>query len=225
MARILGLTFIFLAVTHLAHAQQNFFVGGDLFAGAKRFSGDPSTNTLDGTALGGGVEAGVLVKDHLSLRVHIDVGGKTTASTSFPIGILALPVGVTAPPAPIRAVRSEVTNRIISTDVLFGYQFTVRDRVHVGALGGLSFLHVTRDYNTNSSIALSPVDAAIVAFIVRPYTQVDNVPAATVGGELIVDVTRHLAVVGRLHAHALSLSNGGPSGFTIGPGVGARWTF
>jgi hypothetical protein len=223
MARILGLTFIFLAVTHLAHAQQHMFVGGDLFADAKRFSGDPSTNTLDGTALGGGLEGGVLLMDHVTLRVDVGIGGRTTTSTPIPIGVLALPVGVTAPP--ISAVRSAVTNRILSTNVLFGYQFTVRDRVHVGALGGLSFLHVTRDYNIISPIALSLVDAAMVALVVRPYTQVDNVPAATIGGEFVFDVTGHLAVVGRLQAHAFSLSNGGPGGFAIRPGVGGRWTF
>jgi hypothetical protein len=221
MMRLLGLTFIFLAVTRPAHAQQRLFVGGDLFADAKRFSGDPSTNTLDGTAFGGGGEAGVLLKDHFSLRVHVGASRRTTASTSIPIGVLAVPVGVTAP---ISAFRSQVTNRLISTDVLFGYQFTVRERVHIGALGGLSFLHVTRGYSTVGPVAV-PLVVPVGALIIRPYTQIDEVPAATVGGEVAVDLTRHFAAVGQLRAHAFSLSNGGPGGFAIRPGAGARWMF
>jgi hypothetical protein len=222
MRRILLLTGVLMAMAIPAHAQARLFVGGDVFADARRFSGDPSTATLDGTALGGGAEVGVVLNDHFSLRVRVGFGGKITTSTPIPVGVLALPVGVTAP---ISAFRSQVTNRMISTDALFGYQFAVRERIHIGAMGGLSFVRMTRDYDTVGPVALPQVDAAIGTLVVRPYTQVDNVPAATVGGEVAVDLTRHLAVFGQLEAHAFSLSSGGPSGFAIRPGAGTRWTF
>jgi hypothetical protein len=222
MTRVVLLTCALIATALPAVAQGRLFVGGDLFADAKRFSGDPSTNTLDGTAFGGGAEVGVVLNDHFSLRVRVGVGGKTTTSTPIPIGVLALPVGATAP---ISAFRSQVASRLISTDALFGYQFAVRERVHIGAVGGLSFIHMTRDFSTTGPVALPQVDAAAAALVVRPYTLIDKVPAATVGGEVAVDLTRRLAAVGRMEAHAFSLSSGGPSGFAIRPGAGVRWTF
>jgi hypothetical protein len=223
MMRAFALAWLCLAATHVAQAQEHhLFVGGGLVVDAKRFSGDPSSNTLDGTALGGAIEAGVLLTEHVSLRLQVGVDGKTTASTPIPIGVLALPVGVTVP---ITAFRSDVSNRVVATSVLVGYQMPVGDRIHVGASGGLSFLHVTRQYTTTGPVPLSAADAAVIALVVRPYTIIDEVPAATVGGEIVFDVTRHFAAVGRLDAHAFSLGTGGPSGVAIRPGLGARWIF
>jgi hypothetical protein len=109
---------------------------------------------------------------------------------------------------------------------LLGYQFPVHDRLRVSALGGVSFLHVTREYDSVGVVPQASGNPPIpVALVVRPYTLIDQVLGLTVGAEAAVDVTRHLAIVPDVHVSAFSLSSGGPSGFAIRPGVGARWTF
>jgi hypothetical protein len=114
-----------------------------------------------------------------------------------------------------------VSNRITATSVLVGYRIPVRRRLAVGVQGGISFLHVRRSYTT----IRSPAVVATPALVIRPYQLLDNVAAASLDGELVIDLTSHLALVPRVRAHAFSLSIGGPSGFTIRPGIGARWTF
>jgi hypothetical protein len=88
-------------------------------------------------------------------------------------------------------------------------------------LGGLSFLHVRRDFTT---IRTPPV-AAAPALVIRPYTLLDNVAAASLDGDFVIGLTSHLSLVPRVRVHAFSLSGGGPSGFVIRPAIGARWTF
>jgi hypothetical protein len=60
---------------------------------------------------------------------------------------------------------------------------------------------------------------------VRQSEVVDNVPALAVGFNLALDLTRHLALVPEVRAHALSLNSGGPSAFVLRPGLAVRWTF
>jgi hypothetical protein len=207
---------ILLAMAQPVLAQSRVFVGGRAFADTKKFSGDPSTNNLDGTARGGGAEVGVTLNDRFSLRLNVGVDDKTMTSRPIPIGVLVRPAAT-----PPTAFRSDVSNRIVSTSVLIGYQFPLHDRVHIGAFGGLSFLHVTRDYST---IGPTPTTAA-PALVIRPRTLIDNVAAPTVGAEAAFGLTHHLAVVPNLHVSAFTLSNSGPSGFAIRSGIGARWTF
>ena len=218
----LRVAIILLALAQPAFAQSRTFVGGAVLADIKKFSGDPSANTLDGTAVGGGAEAGVMVNDHVSLRVTADVGGKTTTSTPIPIGVLALPTRITAP---LTAFRYVTSNRIVATNVLLGYAFPLRDRVRASAVGGLSLLHVTRDFSMTGPTPLERLPAALAPLIVRPHSLIDNVSAATVGAEVAFDLTRHLAVVPHLQVTAFSLTAGGPGGFAIRPGIGGRWTF
>jgi hypothetical protein len=219
LSRFLLLSVLFVAaVARPAAGQPHLFVGGDFFSDVKRFSGDPTTNTLDGTGIGAGAETGVALTDRWSVLIAVDGGRTTRTSRSIPIGILAAPAGVTTP---ITAFSSQVSNRITATSVLVGYRIPGRRRLAVEVLGGLSFFHVRRDFTT---IRTPPV-AAAPALVIRPYTLLDNVAAASLGGDLVIGLTSHLAVVPRVRVHAFSLSSGGPSGFVIRPGVGARWTF
>jgi hypothetical protein len=220
-------TAMLLLLASSASAQTRGFVSGDLFADLKRFSTADTTNSLNGNAIGAGFEGGIFLAPEWSLSVVLDLGRTTTGSRPIPIGVLA---SVDASSIPIR-FQSQTTNRIIATSVLVGYHVAIRQRMHLGALAGVSFLHVTRAFNAlppvplASSAASSPAFAVGPALIVRPYMVVDNVPAATVGGELAIDLARHFALVPELRAHAFSLSGGGPSGFAIRPGLAARWIF
>src|SRR5258708_11986198 len=106
----LRVAIVFLALAQPAFAQSRMFVGGAVLADTKKFSGDPSTNILDGTAVGGGAEAGVIVNGHVSLRVTVGVGGKTTTSTPIPICVLSLPPRRTPPRTPSPAHPTHPTN-------------------------------------------------------------------------------------------------------------------
>jgi hypothetical protein len=218
VVRLLLLALFVAVVARPAIAQPHVFVGGDLFADMKRFSGDPTTNTLDGNSVGAGAETGVAFTNHWSILIAVDNGRTTSTSRPIPIGVLAAPVVVATP---VSAFRSQASNRITATSVLVGYRIPVRRRLAVGVLGGLSFLHVRRDYTTIRPSAV----AAAPALVIRPYQFIDNAAAASVDGEFVIDLTSHLAFVTRVRAHAFSLSSGGPSGFAIRPGIGARWTF
>jgi hypothetical protein len=203
---------VLLVLPRAAGAQSRVFVGGDLFGDVKRFSGDPTTNTLDGTAIGGGVHLGAYITPHWNLRVALGVEKGTTHSAPIPINVL-FPVA----DIPISSLRSEVTNRIISTSVMLGYQFPLGSRASCGALGGMAFLHVRRAYSTSGPQPL-------LALVIRPYSLVDYAPAAEGGGEFTVEVTHRLALAAELRTQAFSLNNG-PSAFALRSGLVARWLF
>jgi Outer membrane protein beta-barrel domain len=209
---------VLLSHAHPATAQPQFFVGGQVIADVKRFSDTGASTPLSGTAWGGGGEAGVFVTPNWGVGVSLDAERPTNTSSAIPIGALAAPAG-----SPLSSFRSQVTNRITATSVLLGYRFPVQARVRVGALGGLAFLHVSRDYTTIGPP--SSAAAPIAALVMRPLTQVDNVAAATVGGENAIDLSLHARLIGDVRVHAFSLSGGGPSGFAIRPSLGVRWTF
>ena len=233
-----------------AHAQ--VFASGAAFGDIKRFSGDPSNSTLDGTAFGGGARVGMFVAPQWSVEVGIDVGARTTKTrslsiprrltppisadlaalgltSSFPIGILP----------PVFSFQSRYTNRLIATSVMLGFRPATTGRVHPEFLGGLTFVHFTRTFDTSgptplasgvvwtgATTSLSQVSYIVApAPVVRPQRVVDNVPAAAVGFNLALDLTRHLALVPEVRAHAFSLNGGGPSAFVLRPGLAVRWNF
>jgi len=79
---------------------------------------------------------------------------------------------------------------------------------------------------TDATTSLSQVSYIVApAPVVRPQKVVDNVPAAAVGFNLALDLTRHLALVPEVRAHAFSLNGGGPSAFVLRPGLAVRWNF
>ena len=91
--------FIVLAAVFMAagSAQAQVFVSGAAFSDAKRFSGDPSNSTLNGTAFGGGARVGMLVAPRWSIEVGVDVGASTTKTMSRSIGRLTSRLARTSP--------------------------------------------------------------------------------------------------------------------------------
>ena len=77
------------------------------------------------------------------------------------------------------------------------------------------------------------VEEAVVAMDGEADTAAKAVPARVegrqqtdaVGFNLALDLTRHLALVPEVRAHAFSLNGGGPSAFVLRPGLAVRWTF
>jgi hypothetical protein len=239
--RLSRLSFIALAVVLIAagSAQAQVFASGAAFSDIKRFSGDPSNSTLDGTTFGGGARVGMFVAPRWSVEVGIDVGARTTKTRSLTIGGLippvSFPIGILPP---VFSFQSSTTNRFIATSVMLGFRPATSGRVHPEFLGGLTFVHFARTFDT---IGPTPLDSGLVRFlttpelsavytqvqtlVVRPQKAVDNVPAATVGFNLALDLTRHFALVPEVRAHAFSLNSGGPSAFVLRPGLAVRWVF
>ena len=240
------LTLIALAVVLIAanSAQAQVFASGAAFSDIKRFSGDPSNSTLDGTTFGGGTRVGMFVAPRWSVEVGIDVGARTTKTRSLSIprltppisADLAFPIGILPP---VFSFQSRTTNRLIATSVMLGFRPATTGRVHPEFLGGLTFVHFTRTFDTSgptplasavlstgATTSLSQVSYIIApAPVVRPQKAVDNVPAAAVGFNLALDLTRHFALVPEVRAHAFSLNSGSPSAFVLRPGLAVRWVF
>jgi len=199
-----------------ATAQSPVFVTGTLFGDFKQFSGDPTSNTLNGNALGGGVRLGNVVTPRWTLELGVDAGGSTEILRASPLPAVK---GAVAPP--LR--QSRTRNRLVATSVLIGFHQKANARVEVGYLGGLALLHATRKVDT--LIAGTPQ--------ANERDLVDIVPAATIGVEARVAVSKHLGVVPDVRVIAFSLSGGtasslsggAPGGIAIRPGVGIRWTF
>src|SRR2546426_7907581 len=246
--------FIVLAAVFMAagSAQAQVFVSGAAFGDVKRFSGDPSNSTLNGTAFGGGARVGMLVTPRWSIEVGVDVGASTTKTMSRSIGRLtqpisadlaalgltsSFPIGIILPP--VFSFQSHTTNRLIATSVMLGFRPATTGRIHPEFLGGLTFVHFTLTFDTSgptplasgvvwsgSTTSLSQVSYIISpAPVVRPQKAVDNVPAAAVGFNLALDLTRHLALVPEVRAHAFSLNGGGPSAFGAPPALALRRAF
>jgi hypothetical protein len=219
-------------------AQAQVFASGAAFGDVKRFSGEPSTSTLDGTTFGGGARVGMFVAPRWSVEVGVDVGSRTTKTRSLSIGGLippiSFPIGILPP---VFSFQSRTTNRLLATSVMLGFRPATTGRVHPEFLGGLTFVHFTRTFDT---IGPTPLDSGTVrasattslseftyvaqSLVVRPHDVVDNVPAAA-GFNLALDLTRHLALVPEVRAHAFSPNGGGPSAFVLRPGLAVRWNF
>jgi len=235
-----ALVFALLVVVGIAQpvvAQPRGFIGGNIFADMKRFSGDANNPSLDGTAFGAGGDAGIFVTPHWSVSLEIEAGRSTTTSQSLPIGILT-PLAVIG--RPISPFESRTTNRLLATSIMIGYRPSTAGRVHLATLAGLTFVHMWRRFETTGAVPFVDIAAAagstigipsglvippISPLVIPAETIIDNVPAATVGADVAVDLASHLAVVPSLRAHIFSLSEGGPSGFAIRPAVGVRWSF
>ena len=241
MGRSAAVLVITLACAVPAVAQTRVSVAGDMFADIKRFSGDP-TSTLDGNGIGGGAEMALIVSDRWSMRFGVEVGSTTTRSTTDIFDAFTLlrqnltALGLTMP-APQR-LRLDTATRLIASSVLLGYHVPAAGRVRPAIFGGLTFMHVRRRITVPVAMGnvLSFSDVTNLPFaIANPFPfpsfttvtrqQIDNVPAATVGAEVALALTSHLAAVPGIRAHAFSLSGGGPSGFVIRPGIAVRWTF
>jgi len=200
-----------------ATAQSPVFVTGALFGDLKRFSGDPTTNSLDGNAVGGGVRLGYFVSPRWTVELGVDTGGWTEVIRANPL------LNVKGAAALLRQTRTR--NRLVATSVLIGFHQMANARVQLGYLGGLALVHAARKVDTLIAGAPQP----------NERDQVDIVPAATIGAEARVAISRHLGVVPEVRVFAFSLSGGGaagviagssaPSGIAIRPGVGIRWTF
>ena len=180
-----------------ALAQTRVFLSGDVFADAKRFSGDTALRR-NATSIGGGGNVGLLVTERWDVRAEVGVGDTTT--TTRPL----LP--------PITTFQARTRSRITASSALVGFHPVSGPRVQFIVLAGLSFLHVKTQFDS------------IPSGLVIKHTEIDNVAAPTIGAEVPITLFRHVSVVFGLRAHAFTLSKDKAGGFAIRPGFGIRWS-
>jgi hypothetical protein len=179
-----------------AQAQSRVFVSGDVFADARRFSGDPAS-TLNATTVGSGGGLGVLVNERWDLRTEVGLGATTTLMRPL------LPS--------VAAFQARTRSRIAATSLLIGYHPVSRARVHVTVLGGISFLHVRTQFDSHPE-----------GLVVSPRTRIDNVAGPTIGVEVPIVLFSRFSVVPEIRVHAFTLHEG-TGGVAVRPGLGIRW--
>ncbi len=185
---------------------------GSLFAGIKRFSGDPATNVLDGEALGGAAAVGTRLADRWLIQLEVEAASFSTHLQPHDVRL------GTGKNATTITVQRRTLNRPFLVSALAGYRSAPHGRLRFQYLAGLTFLHLDRQTDT---VAPAGTPAALIA----PSSEVrTNGPAATVGVDAELTLTAHLSLVPAVRATAFNASDA-PSGFLIRPAVGLRWTF
>ena len=191
---------LLIALSTPALAQSHVFFSGDVFGDVKRFSGDSTESTPDAVRIGGGGSVGLLVADRWDVRGEVEAGGTTTVMRPL------LP--------PLTAFQSRTRDRVTAFSALVGFHPVLGQRVGFTVIGGVSFLHVTTQFDSVPS-----------GLVVSPHTDENYVAAPTVGAEVPIVLSRHLSVVPELRIHAFTLGKDQRGGFAIRPGVAIRWSF
>lgn len=186
---------------------EGVYVSVSALADVKRFSGDPTTNVLDGQAFGGAVALGTSLATRWDLEVGVDTP-RLTADIR--------PRSVTVRRSTI-TLQSRTRNQTVSVTTLIRFRTARRGRVQIGYLWGLSFLRLRRQFDTQA-----PADTP-ASLIPRPQELVDYGVAPTVGVDAHIAIAAHLSIVPAIHVSAFDFHN--VSGVLLRPRIGVRWTF
>jgi hypothetical protein len=211
---VAGAAVVLLSIAaHTAEAQtaapiaESAYVTGGTFLGVKRFSGDPTEGTLDGSAAGLAVAIGTSIGTRWDLQVGLDVGG--FSETERPRDITFQREMIT--------LTSVVENQVLTVATLVRFRSAAHGRVRLGYLGGLSFVRLHRRFHTEAP------EGTPTGLIPRPAERVDYSAAPTVGFDARIMVTEHLAIIPGIHACVFRFAD--DSGLLVRPRVGVRWAF
>jgi hypothetical protein len=186
---------------------ESAYVTGGTFVGVKRFSGDPTEGTLDGTVPGIAIAVGTSIGSRWDLQVGVDVTGFSQTRRARDITFLRDTITLT----------SVVENQVTSVATLLRFRSAPHGRVRLGYLGGLSFVRLHRRFHTDAP------DDTPAGLIPRPDERVDYSAAPTVGLDARIAVTEHLSVIPGIHACVFRFAD--ESGILVRPRVGVRWAF
>ncbi len=186
---------------------EGMYVSVSALADVKRFSGDATTNVLNGQAFGGAVALGTSLARRWDLEVGVDAPRVT--SDSQPRSVTVRRETIT--------LQSRTGNRAMSVATLIRYRTAPRGRVQIGYLGGLSFVRLQRQFDTQG-----PADTPR-ALIPRPQELVDYDAAPTVGVDARIAIVARLSIVPAIHVSAFAFRD--VSGVLVRPRIGVRWTF
>lgn len=186
---------------------EGVYVSGSALGDVKRFSGDPTTNALDGQSFGGAVTLGTSIATRWDLEIGVDVPAFTSTLQPRPVTLRRSTI----------ALQSRTRNRTVSVATLVRFRSAPRGRVQLGYLAGLSFVRLHRKFDT---LAPAGIPASLIP---KPHKSVDYGAAPTAGVDAQIAIVAHLSVVPGIHASVFNLE--GVSGVLLRPRIGVRWTF
>jgi len=186
---------------------EGVYVSASALVEVKRFSGDPTTNKLDGQAFGGAFALGTSLGTRWDLEVGVDTARVTADVQQRSVTVQRKTI----------TLQSRTRNRAMSVATLIRLRTAPHGRVQVGYLGGLSFVRLQRQFDT-----LAPAGTA-AALVPRPFETVDYGAAPTVGIDARVVIAAHLSVVPAIHVSAFDFHD--TSGVLVRPRIGIRCTF
>ena len=223
-----------------ARAQDTGYVSGVLFADVQRGSGETASSSgflgapkIDGTAIGGGGRVGVFLAPRLTLELGLDFGGPIDHTSTQQIRPLdtslaaelnaVIPVyGVVTPAYVVPQFQEQVRSRTTATSVLLGYHPPAHGRFRLGFAGGMSFIR-TSTTATETIRYIAVGNFTVPPPILAPTTTTTDVVthqiAATVGGEVAIELSRRTFVVPEIRAHGFD------SRLVLRPGVAFRWNW
>jgi hypothetical protein len=183
------------------------YVTGGTFVGVKRFSGDPTEATLDGSAAGVALAVGTSIGSRWDLQLGLDATGFSQTRRDRVITFQRDTITLT----------SVVENQALSVATLLRFRAGPHGRVRLGYLAGLSFVRFHRRFYTDAP------DGTPAGLIPRQDARVDYSAAPTVGLDARIAVTEHLSVIPGIHACVFRFAD--ESGLLVRPRVGVRWAF
>ena len=190
-----------------APISESAYVTAGTFVGIKRFSGDPTAATLDGTATGGTIAVGTSIGSRWDLQVGLDLTGFSRTLRPRDVTFQRQTITLT----------SVAENQVLSVATLLRFRSAPHGRVRLGYLGGLSFVRLHRRFHTDAP------DGTPAGLIPRPDERVDFSAAPTVGLDARIAVTEHLSVIPGIHTCVFRFTD--ESGLLVRPRVGVRWAF
>lgn len=185
------------------------YVGGAIFEDIKRFSGDPSTDTLSGQTGGGAISVGT----SLTTRWDIELGLEVPALTS---NVQPHPVVINK--SRTIQLQDRVRNRAVTIPMLMRFHSEARRRVQLEYAAGLSVVRLQRNFDT-----LSPPDTP-AAVIPKAHTTLGYASAPVLEADARVAITSHLDLVPAISASVFDIESQA-SAVVVRPRVGLRWTF
>lgn len=186
---------------------ETVYVTGGVFADVKRFSGDPATNVLNGDGFGGSVAVGTHLAARWDLEAGFDASGFTETTHSHSLTVRRDTV----------TLQSITRNRAMSFAALVRYHTAPRGRLQIGYLGGLQFLRLQRQFETEG-----PADTP-ASLLPKPLDLVDYGAAPVVGVDVRIGITGRLYIIPALHVSAFQFRD--VSGLLVRPRIGVRWAF
>lgn len=192
-----------------ANAQSQPSNGGYVSVSAltdvKRFSGDPSTNVLDGAAFGGAVAVGSTLGARWDVEVGFDASRFTENVQSTSVTVRR----------ELITLQSHTRNRFLSVGALIRYRPAPHGRVQLGYLGGLSFVRLHRFFDTEGP------DTAPSTLIPRPQDLIDYGASPTLGIDARIAIAKRLSLLAAMHVSSFAFRD--VSGVLLRPRIGVRW--
>jgi hypothetical protein len=190
------------AVSSTVNAQS---IGAAVAVNVKRVSGESDAAVLDTESPG----------------LILFVSAPATPHVSFVLEIGTELEAETTTVSQVNQVRLETryANRMSTVSALAAVHPVTSSRVRWSVLGGLTFVHFER------TITLDPAGTILGTAVQPPRsTFIDRMGAATVGMDVDLLVSQHLAIVPAIRAHSFRLASN-LGGLSVRPSIGARWTF